>query len=112
MGAFEGSCDHTKVTINPSSTVSVVFSDNGSNEVGEVVVQSILQGSDYSKLVNLSEMVRVGSTLGWVSGGTITRTIGLNVNVDAGDGFLLGSTDSQVYETPWNATGITLMDNM
>ena len=40
-------------------------------EFGEVIVQSILQGSNYSKLVNISDLVRTTSTVGLESGGVI-----------------------------------------
>ena len=56
-GTFEGACDSTKVTINPSSNVAVVFADNGATPIGEVILGSILQGTIYSKLANLSKMV-------------------------------------------------------
>ena len=78
-----------KVTINPSAPVSVVFSDKGGTGIGEVIVQSILQGSDFTKLVNLSQLVRVGSTMGIVSGGAITATSGLGISVASGVGYLV-----------------------
>ena len=89
IGEFEGSCDSSKIIINPNSDVAVVFSDNGSNGIGEVIVQSLLQGNNYSKLVNLSEMVRVGTTMGLISGGVLTAGTGLNLNVGAGNGFIV-----------------------
>jgi hypothetical protein len=109
-GTFEGACDSNKVTVNPSSNVAIVFDDNGASPIGQVVLGSILQGTNYSKLANLSKMVRVGSTVGWVEGGDVTSTGGLGVTITAGDGFIVSSIDSQVYEIPWQSTGITLID--
>jgi hypothetical protein len=48
--------------------------------------------------------------VGWINGGTVTNAGGLSVTVTAGDGFIISSVDSQIYEIPWNGTGITLVD--
>ena len=68
-GAFIGVCDRRKVTINPSSPVAVVFSDDGNTGVGQVVVKDIYQGNNYSNIVNISKLIRIGTTLGLISGG-------------------------------------------
>ena len=108
-GAFDGSCDVGKVKINASAPVAVVFADKGPSPVGQVILGNILQGSDFSKLMNLSKMTRAG-TVGWISGGTVTNDGGLDVTVSYGDGFVISSVDSQIYEIPWSSTGITLVD--
>ena len=110
-GAFIGVCDRTKVTINPSSPVAVVFSDDGNTGVGQVVVKDIYQGNNYSNIVNISKLVRIGTTLGLISGGTLTPSIGLSINVAGGDGFLINPYDSQVYEMTWNAGSVILLPN-
>jgi hypothetical protein len=105
---------HVRDITREGAPVAFVFSDSGANGIGQVVVGDMLQGSQYSKLINISEMVRVGTTLGWVSGGTVTRQTGmtgLGVNVSSGNGFIISTIDSMVYGVPWNATGMILTDN-
>jgi hypothetical protein len=111
MGSFSGVCNKSKVTINPSSPVSVVFSDDGNVGIGQVVVKDIYQGDDFSKIINVSKLLRVGTTVGTVSGGALSYTAGLSINVASGDGFLVNPLDQQVYEITWGAGSVPLVAN-
>lgn len=112
-GTFNGSADHSKIFVNTNSDFSVVISCNTtpSDGVGSATVGSILQGDRYDRLLNLSKLIREGTTLGAVSGGVISIDSGFNIEVDGGNGFLLDPTDEFVKEVTWSTTILTIPSN-
>lgn len=112
-GTFNGSADHNKIIVNPSSSFSVVISCNASpnDGTGQVIVGTVLQGDRYDRLANLSKLARESTTLGVISGGTIQNPVSLNVDITAGTGFLIDPTNIFVKEISWNNTTLSVPAN-
>lgn len=113
-GTFNGSADHTKIFIDPSSTFSPVFSCNHlpSDSTGFVTVGDILQGDRYDRLANLSLIARKATTLGViedVDDSYITEVSGLDIEVQPGVGFLNDPTDIYLKQIEWSLTPMTLL---
>ena len=108
-GFFNGSADHTKVSVNNSAS----FHMNYSNAVaGIVILKDILQGDSSDKLLNISEMIREISPIGLVYGGLLIQNTGLSVTVSSGWGYLLVPDASVLgfYTTKatWDTTTLNL----
>lgn len=115
-GTFNGSADHTKILVNPSSTFSLVFSSNKfpSDSTGFVTVGDILQGDRYDRLANLSLLARKTTTLGVVSDEEteyLAIDSGLNIEVAEGTGFLNDPTDIYLKQITWSTTIVALPAN-
>ena len=109
-GFLAGAWDHNKETINTSSTVSVFHSDPTPG-TGVAVLGAILQGDDQSKSIDITKLLREASTLGLISGGTLSEGTGpLEVDVAAGNGFL-DDISGVVQEISWDAETLTLSAN-
>ena len=114
VGSVFCSCNSSLVTVNPAAiNVSLNLVDNGSTNdaIGQVVIGDIVQGSDYTKTVSISQLVRVTSTMGLIYGGVMTNAGGLTLDVTAGDGFLIDPSDLQVKEITWADSSLNLPAN-
>ena len=109
-GFLSGAWDHSKENINTSSTISVFHSDPTPG-TGIAVLGDILQGEDQSKSINITKLLREGSTVGLQTGGALTKGTGaFEVDVAAGSGFLDDSS-GVVQEIAWDAETLTLSAN-
>jgi len=113
-GTFNGSADHTKIIVNPLSGFSVIISCNHmpTDGTGSITVGDILQGDRYDRLANLSKLAREATTLGVISGGSITVVSGLTINISAGVGFLEDPIDFFIKEINWVSTNVVLGANV
>jgi hypothetical protein len=105
-GNVGGILNISKVSVDSSCVLGMNYSDHGT--AGLVVLQDIYQGDIHDRLINISKLIRAGSTVGWVSGGEITRTTGLGISVALGNGFLIDQTDGLLKEVNWVETPLTL----
>jgi hypothetical protein len=103
-GTFIGNCQITKNTVDIGSTFSIL----ASTESGSVFLKPMFQGDRYDRLMNLSKLVRETSTLGLVSGGTVSIDSGLTVSVLGGNGFVLDGTDAYIKELTWTTDTLLL----
>lgn len=109
-GTITGVLNTDKVSVN-SNSVTVFITDPEDPENGQALSGEFYQGDRMDRLVNLSQLVRSGSTLGVVTGGEITVESGTNIIISAGNGYIEDINDSYVYELMWNETQITIPDN-
>lgn len=108
LGFIQGAFDNDKVNVDVSSPIALSYVDAIGGDKGSVTLGDILQGSRHDRLINVSKLIRDGSTMGLSSGGVISDGGGLNVNVTAGSGFLVDPTGQFVKEVSWNATTLTI----
>lgn len=108
-GAIRGSMDYQKVEINPNALISAAYADSG--DVGQVVLEALYQGDRHDRLINLSKLVRSGAMMGVSDGGNVTLSTGLNITVEAGNGFLIDSVGLYVKEGSWVSSTLTMPSN-
>ena len=109
-GFMSGAWDHNKETIETGSTISVFHSDPTPG-TGVAILGDILQGEDQSKSINVSKLLRESSTVGLLSGGSLSQGAGaFEIDVEAGSGFLDDSS-GVVQEISWSAETLTLSAN-
>lgn len=108
-GFFIGAADNEKVSIEPTAEFRLNFTDpiNG-GDIGQIVVGQIRQADRYDRLANITKLLREGTTVGVIEGGVITINSGFDIDVSAGNGFLLDQTDVFIKEVSWNADTLTI----
>ena len=115
-GTFTGSANHTKISINPSSTFSVVIACNKmpSDSTGSVTVGDILQGDRFDRVANLSLVARKATTLGLIEDVEtpfVVFNTGLNVEVISGQGFVNEPTELYLLQVEWENTILAIPAN-
>lgn len=98
VGFFSGFATYTKVSADPSSTMTMNI--NG-NTVGLTILKDLYQGSRMDQLINFSKLVRSTSMMGLISGGVISVQSGRTLSITGGSGFVLDSVDAYVKELSW-----------
>lgn len=108
-GFFVGSADNDKVNVASTAEFRVNFTDpvNG-GEIGQVTVGAIRQGDRYDRVANITRLLREGTTIGVIEGGELSDGGGFDIDVTAGDGFLIDQTDDFVKEVSWSASTLTV----
>lgn len=109
VGFINVNATKTKITV-ASNNISIIINDlNGDT----VLSGALFQGDNYSQSTNISVQLQQGSNIGKIDNAIITVVAGLQVNLAAGEGYLMIGT--YTYASPnymqyvsWISQNITL----
>jgi hypothetical protein len=104
-GSISGVADITKITINPSSTVNTAYQQSSGNGSGMVVTGPIYNGAKESEVAEISTLIK-NQSIGLMSGGNLVLNTGLNIQVNAGLGYIIDATVLKKYT--WANTVVAL----
>ena len=94
-GVVNAVLTQSKVSVTSSANISLSYQDpkdSGLNIVGMLSV-----GPSNSQLCNVQPMLYQSTSLGLISGGTISNVTGLTINVLAGTGYCTDPSDNLIY---------------
>jgi hypothetical protein len=106
-GSIQGTLETSLVTQLPGENLLLDITDPYTGSV--TISGSLVQGGMVSQLTNISESIQQGSNLGVISGGVLTNTTLLNIQITSGSGYLK-VTGFLKYVT-WNQQTSTLSGN-
>ena len=109
FGTFNGSSTHTKIhSVSENVYWSFLDSVDGEFEITKKMSVTFSDGTH----TDMSTLIFQGGTMGLISGGTITASSGLTVNVGTGFGYLQNSGNPTIYQRiDWNLTSKILTSN-
>lgn len=106
-GSFNGGAARAKVIVNPSATISVLYSDL--EQQGTVGIGPLYLGSSHNTLANVAPLITRGVPLGIMDGGILSRGTGLNALVSAGNGYIRVGTN--LIQVSWPDSVIPVAAN-
>ncbi len=106
IGAIAGAFRRANTFVDDLAPISVAAIDPDA-AVGAFLTGSLVQGSTFSELLNLSDLTRKGITLGLTSGGEITHTGSFMISVAAGAGYIKNNSDV-IREVSWGSTNFSV----
>jgi len=108
-GSITGILGGDDIFVDPASTLTVSILSPTGDSVGQLLLGELFQGDRTARLVNLSQLVRSSSPVGYTHGGELTSAPGSNiVNVGSGKGYVVDSTDDTLLEIAWGDTTVTI----
>lgn len=108
LGSFSGIATRSKCHVADTVPATIFYTDL--NNQGIVNVGPIYSGRNHSNLTDISTMLNQGFPLGILSGGGISKGIGLQATVNAGTGYLRNAT-GDLAKVSWNSGAVTLNPN-
>ncbi len=111
-GLFGGVADKNKITIDPTATIVMSYTDI-SSPANIITGEFYYAPSNDTVLTETGSLLVYGAPIGCYNGGTVSAGVGLNVNVDPGLGYIeaTASIAEYVRKIEWGASVVLATDN-
>lgn len=106
-GNFSGIASRSNSYVHPDVTATIFYNDVV--DQGIVNVGPMYIGPNHSELADVSPLISQGIVCGLLDGGEISKGTGLNVNVQAGVGYV--KVNTVLTQVKWSASSISVPNN-